>query len=181
MGVKDNILKSAYHLFATKGYETTSMQDIVKAAKTTKGGLYHHFKSKEELLFESIKHNLVNQESEFNLIIKQKDTKKKLILMGEQLIKVHSSNKDFNNMFLEVLMQSRKNTIIAKDVKKIKECKLQFLQSIIQDDFPTNIRKEVAEKMFFVLDSIAMHLSLNESYDYSKYWKETVEECYAKR
>ena len=34
-----------------KGFMSTSIQDIMTAAKTSKGGLYNHFKSKQELFF----------------------------------------------------------------------------------------------------------------------------------
>lgn len=44
------ILEIAFHLFTTKGYEKTSIQDIVDALGMSKGAIYHHFKSKEEIL-----------------------------------------------------------------------------------------------------------------------------------
>ncbi|MBW3087845.1 TetR/AcrR family transcriptional regulator [Bifidobacterium sp. 82T24] len=44
------ILDSARRLFAEKGYEKTSVQDILDDLGLSKGGLYHHFKSKEAIL-----------------------------------------------------------------------------------------------------------------------------------
>ncbi|CAH0535513.1 Nucleoid occlusion factor SlmA [Vibrio stylophorae] len=44
------LLSLAQTLFLEKGYEQTSMQDICSAAGVSKGALYHHFKSKEEVL-----------------------------------------------------------------------------------------------------------------------------------
>ena len=44
------ILDSARRLFAEKGYEKTSIQDILDDLGLSKGGLYHHFKSKEAIL-----------------------------------------------------------------------------------------------------------------------------------
>jgi AcrR family transcriptional regulator len=43
------ILEAARDLFARKGFDATTVDDVVAKAKTTKGGLYHHFTSKEEL------------------------------------------------------------------------------------------------------------------------------------
>lgn len=45
------ILDIAFHLFSTKGYEKTSIQDIVNDLGMSKGAIYHHFKSKEEILY----------------------------------------------------------------------------------------------------------------------------------
>lgn len=50
MALKETIIEVAYDLFATKGYDKTTITDIIKLAGTSKGGFYHHFKSKDEIL-----------------------------------------------------------------------------------------------------------------------------------
>lgn len=47
---KQEILDKAYEIFSAKGYSQTSMEDIVRYSGISKGGLYTHFKSKEEIL-----------------------------------------------------------------------------------------------------------------------------------
>ncbi len=47
---KREILRAAEQLFCQKGYEAASMQEIVRAAGVSKGGIYHHFASKEEIM-----------------------------------------------------------------------------------------------------------------------------------
>ncbi len=45
------ILDVAYSLFMEKGYEATSIQDIINGlGGLSKGAIYHHFKSKEDIL-----------------------------------------------------------------------------------------------------------------------------------
>ncbi len=44
------IVDAAVMEFAEKGYEKTSMNSIAKRANLSKGGIYHHFHSKNELL-----------------------------------------------------------------------------------------------------------------------------------
>lgn len=44
------ILDVATHLFTEKGYDATSLQDIINDTKLSKGAIYHHFASKEEIL-----------------------------------------------------------------------------------------------------------------------------------
>lgn len=44
------ILETAEKLFYRKGYEATSIQDILDDLKMSKGGFYHHFESKLQLL-----------------------------------------------------------------------------------------------------------------------------------
>ena len=46
----NRILNQAMRIFLAKGYHGTSIEDITRAAKLTKGALYWHFRSKEDLL-----------------------------------------------------------------------------------------------------------------------------------
>ncbi|RBQ18023.1 TetR/AcrR family transcriptional regulator [Spongiactinospora rosea] len=50
-GARRALLASAIQLFEKNGYAATSVQSITAAANLTKGAFYHHFKSKEDLLF----------------------------------------------------------------------------------------------------------------------------------
>ncbi|WP_036737000.1 TetR/AcrR family transcriptional regulator [Paenibacillus zanthoxyli] len=47
--VRQDVLKEAEGLFSRKGYTATSIADISKATGHSKGHIYYHFKSKEEL------------------------------------------------------------------------------------------------------------------------------------
>jgi len=47
---KSRIVKAAWNLFYKKGYEKTTVEDIIVASKTSKGTFYHYFKGKEALL-----------------------------------------------------------------------------------------------------------------------------------
>lgn len=44
------LLDSAQALFFSKGYEATTVADIMEGAGVSKGGFYHHFSTKEDLL-----------------------------------------------------------------------------------------------------------------------------------
>ena len=43
------LVDAARHLFGTKGYADTSIDEVVRAADVTKGAMYHHFRGKEDL------------------------------------------------------------------------------------------------------------------------------------
>jgi AcrR family transcriptional regulator len=47
----DEIIEAAIQEFVEKGYLAASMESIAKRANLSKGGLYHHFNSKAEILF----------------------------------------------------------------------------------------------------------------------------------
>src|SRR5438105_14430219 len=53
---RQDILHTAARLFQQRGYDATSMNDVAAALKLSKGGLYHHFQSKDEILFNLMDH-----------------------------------------------------------------------------------------------------------------------------
>ena len=48
--MREKILNTATQLLIQKGSEKTSMQDIAQTAGISKGAIYHHFKSKDEIV-----------------------------------------------------------------------------------------------------------------------------------
>ena len=67
MTVPERLVEVARQLFAAKGFEGTSVQDVVSVAGVTKGAMYHYFDSKDELLAEIyarvLRHQLERLES----------------------------------------------------------------------------------------------------------------------
>jgi len=47
--LKDRIIHESLRLFSLKGFLSTSIEDILRHANTSKGGFYNHFKSKDDL------------------------------------------------------------------------------------------------------------------------------------
>lgn len=48
-----NIIRKSATIFNKKGYMTTTMVDIIQETNIQKGGIYRHFKDKEQLMIES--------------------------------------------------------------------------------------------------------------------------------
>jgi len=49
--LKNRIICESLKLFSLKGFLSTSLNHILEATNTSKGGFYNHFKSKEDLFF----------------------------------------------------------------------------------------------------------------------------------
>ncbi|MBP2650817.1 MAG: ttgR [Firmicutes bacterium] len=50
---KDEIIKVALRLFLLRGYRSVSLSDVANELGITKGGIYHYFKSKEDMLIQT--------------------------------------------------------------------------------------------------------------------------------
>ncbi|UWX61882.1 TetR/AcrR family transcriptional regulator [Chryseobacterium oranimense] len=55
-----NILQKAFELIYVKGYQTTSVDEIIATTQVTKGAFYYHFKTKDEMGLAIINELLIN-------------------------------------------------------------------------------------------------------------------------
>src|SRR5699024_5833126 len=49
--LRERIIQASLYLFEKEGFHGATVKQIVERAGTSKGGFYHHFASKDELLF----------------------------------------------------------------------------------------------------------------------------------
>ncbi len=56
--VRDRIIEVATKLFATQGYGSTSVREVVEAVGVTKPTLYYYFGSKEGLFLAVVNHHM---------------------------------------------------------------------------------------------------------------------------
>jgi AcrR family transcriptional regulator len=79
--------RTAAQLFRDRGYDATSVSDVARALGMTKAGLYHHFDSKEALLFEIVMYGLERVRDEVIIPVRAvKDPEERL----RQLITRHA-------------------------------------------------------------------------------------------
>lgn len=67
--VRASILAAALELFAERGYDATSVSEVVEHAGVTKGALYHYFSAKEDLLYEIYRDHLDQQMADLDRIV----------------------------------------------------------------------------------------------------------------
>lgn len=66
---KQELLRIAYELFLSKGYESVSVDEIIAKAGIAKGTYYYYFKSKEETLEEVIDMMIAGEEAKAKAIL----------------------------------------------------------------------------------------------------------------
>lgn len=83
---RQEILRTAARLFQERGYDATSMNDVAAALKLSKGGLYHHFQSKDEILFNIMSHAMdITEERVINPVRRMDGAEERL----RELIRLH--------------------------------------------------------------------------------------------
>lgn len=107
----EKILEVAKRLFLEKGYEHTTIQDIVnELGGLTKGAIYHHFKSKEELM-DALGDKLFLENNPFTAI-KQRNDLNGLQKMRE-VIKLNHADADRAEVSAQSLSLLKNTRILA--------------------------------------------------------------------
>lgn len=71
---KQMIIEKASGLLNTQGYLATSITDIMKKTGMEKGGIYNHFKSKQELSLDAFSFSIKTMSTTFQEAIRSKNT-----------------------------------------------------------------------------------------------------------
>lgn len=96
------IIEASMKLFLEKGYEQTTIQDIVnELGGLTKGAFYHHFKCKEEVM-DALTTKLFYDDNPFEKVKKQKDLTglEKIKLM---LVQSFNDNSGYRQISIEAM------------------------------------------------------------------------------
>ena len=113
--IQKKILQIAKKKFAKNGYQKTSMNEIVAAAGVSKGVLFYHFYSKEELFFQVLSQSIDEEFRRVFGILENEGKKlfKKKEGLFEDLKKYYdlaiAGTKDFERLWLEGRIESENN------------------------------------------------------------------------
>jgi AcrR family transcriptional regulator len=97
---KTQIIKAAMKLFAQKGYQATSMQEIAENSGLAKGSLYNYFKSKEEIAISIFKYYYDLLFEKISKIAEDDALSAKEKLLKQLEVQIHEfyNHKDFIHM-----------------------------------------------------------------------------------
>lgn len=97
MNKKQQILKTAMHLFAQKGFHFTSMQEIAEQTGVAKGSIYTYFRSKEELLLSILQQHYAMMQQNLQQVEEEPGLTNKEIFRRQISVqlKVFTEHRDF--------------------------------------------------------------------------------------
>ncbi|MBB4825432.1 AcrR family transcriptional regulator [Sporosarcina luteola] len=154
---REEILQIALQLFLEKGYENTTINNIIQAANVSKGGMYHHFKSKEEIL-DVVIHRLIDEDSaRFKSMIENKDMSAIEKLNGLFMLTEHMPEKleEVN----ECIARNQDSLFDYRAQELSKERSIPYIieiirQGIEENTFQTDYPEEIGEFFYLLTNSI---------------------------
>jgi AcrR family transcriptional regulator len=76
---KENIVIAALRLFLTRGYKSVSLVDVANEVNITKGGIYHYFSSKDELLQVALHYLFDRLEANYSALLDNRNTLREVL------------------------------------------------------------------------------------------------------
>lgn len=114
MNRKEQVLLAAASLFSNQGFESTSMAQICEEAGVSKGLIYHHFRSKNEILRELFKQSTERMKSLSKGVEERGGPEDQLLKILEQLFAALRNDKEFFKFNLNLLLQPSLRGIVGE-------------------------------------------------------------------
>ncbi|PRR89422.1 MULTISPECIES: TetR/AcrR family transcriptional regulator [unclassified Bacillus (in: firmicutes)] len=157
------ILDVSTKLFQEKGFEKTSLQDIIHELNMSKGAIYHHFKSKEEILRAVMERQFRHATEKLEDLIEHTEAvhaKEKLQLILEKLVADPQSH-SIDGILVDQIKNPQfvvegMKAGVNQDALKIKQL---ILEGIDDGSMTTAFPGEVAE-VFMLLVNIWLNPTL---------------------
>jgi AcrR family transcriptional regulator len=168
---KAEILDSAQRFFFMKGYEETTIQEIIDDLNIAKGTFYYYFKSKIELLDELIEKISTEMASRlYSIVESEMNAVDKFNLLFQKGTAFEMENIDVFIVFLEVLFREENAIIRDKMYRRMIEKNTPFFIKVIKQGieegiFDTEYPEDVGEMMMQIgrnLNESLCRLFLNE-------------------
>lgn len=165
----EDILSVAYTFFIEKGYEKTSVQDIINELGISKGAIYHYFKSKEEILQSVI--NSKRKKANFYLdkLIKESNgysAQEKIKYILNKLV----SDEQINTTNRFLLNQTNNSKAIMQNiVQTVNIDSLKFYsliqEGIIDGSLKTSFPKECSELLLLLFNTWLNPILFDRTYE----------------
>ncbi|RXZ78859.1 TetR family transcriptional regulator [Paenibacillaceae bacterium] len=129
---KRRIVGMAKQLFMGKGYSAVTMNEVCEAAAVSKGSLYHHFLSKDELFLYVLEDDAQQWKRKWESIrVTHKGIEDQLYLLADQYAD------DFQNPLSKALEEFARSRVISQEILErillINEMNLQACRDVVQE------------------------------------------------
>lgn len=177
--LREKIIKAAIDAFSKYGFDRTRMDDVAKTADLSKGTIYLHFKSKEDLFYAICENNLAEAKQQISTMFAKKED---LVSEIERFYDVFRKKKTTNErVFFETIAESARNAELRKALYKqrmnifetaVGWVNLQIERGFFRKNIDANA---IAVGLVSLYDGLTVNKLLGVSEDYNKKaWVETI-------
>ena len=156
MDKKTQVLDVATKLFAERGFENTSLSMVCKIANVSKGLIFHHFKSKNDLLREIFSQTTALMVEMNNSQQTISTPQEKLVELIEKVFAQLKTDKLFFQLNLNIMLQPGTRAVLNDLIQERSSFLLNSVKSIFHEIDPENA---MIQSYLFIaeLDGVALN------------------------
>lgn len=146
----EKILDAAQRLFLEKGYDATTIQDIVNELDgLSKGAVYHHFKSKEEIM-NAVGDRMFQANNPFERVRKRSGLNGLQKL--QEAIRLNQSDEARTDMTIQSIPLTRNPKLLVEMIESNRRILTPYYQELLEEgnrdgSLHTEYAREIAELM----------------------------------
>ncbi|MBT2678285.1 TetR/AcrR family transcriptional regulator [Bacillus sp. ISL-35] len=180
---RQEILQSAHACFAKKGFESSTVDDIVAQSGLSKGAIYNYFKSKDEIYLALMEGQTSESGTKFAKAIAERHTAlEKLDFLVDAYLANDpndAENKDQALVHFEFRLYSTRNPELKKSLtERYKDFFISLLAGIIKEgqvsgEFNSQLDPATYADIFWAMvNGVTLQATILEDFDYKSTLKE---------
>lgn len=180
---RQEILQSALVCFAKKGFEASTVDDIVSHSGMSKGAIYNYFKSKDEIYLALMERQTSDSRTKFKKEIALRNT---ALAKLDFLIEAYmdndpdeADNKDLALVHFEFRLYSSRKTELKKTLtERYKDFFVALIAGIIQEGQKTGELNAAIDPFVYadifwaMINGVTLQATILDEYQYKKTLKE---------
>jgi len=173
---REQILKAARHCFIENGYHPTRMDDIARAADLSKGGVYFHFKSKQDV-FASLVEEEYAKSIGFLRRVMEADSSiaEKMQFIGRHYLEYFEAAPEAPRFFIVMGEMALRDEALAKRLLEMQRSFIEAVHQLLDQGAKAGIVREdvdtqvVAAMLKALLDGLEGLKALDYPMDVSRF------------
>jgi AcrR family transcriptional regulator len=161
------ILKTAEHLFSTKGFDGTSVRDIADEAGVNIAMISYYFRSKEKLMETLFEQRMGKVEMRVESLLKDEALSpldKVSMLIDDHIERVMHRQKFYKILYCEQVLN--KNPLIIKVMSDFKKRHVAIISELIKDGQKKGMFKKKVDVVFMLNTMVGTVAQMIMSFDY---------------
>ena len=161
---KQQIKRVAARIFVEKGFDNTTMEDLVKETGLSKGGLYHYYKNTTSVLYDIMLDGIVYR----NNVIAQSiaDGRQWSIeFLAEELAKKAVDTNELMPVYVELLLAKKRNSRLEEVYRQLEHTTLEMFKTQNIDTETLNIAPNRVAFMAFFINAIILSANVLKAHE----------------
>lgn len=160
---KQQIKRTAARIFTEKGFENTTMEDLVKETGLSKGGLYHYYKNTTGILYDIMLDGIVYRNKVIMRSIAD-GSQWSMEFLAEEMTKKAVDENELMPVYVELLLAKKRNSRLEEVYKQLERTTFESFEAQHIDTKSFGLTSNQVTFMTFFVNAIILSANVLKEY-----------------